>query len=215
MPQRSAAFPTLFACTLIAAAFAAAVASVTLGLAAWTREDARRLQIERAPIALSPLTMIGHDKRALVPWPRGNGTVAQVYLVDFIYTRCTNLCVAIGSVYQRMQNAIVERGLISQVALLSISFDVAHDGLNEAAWYARVHGAAPGAWWVAIPDAGGLERLLKEAGVVVIPDGTGGYAHNGGIHVIDAQGRLLRVFDAEQYEAALEFAVSRARGPGS
>lgn len=212
MPQRSAALPTLITCALIAAAFASAVASVTLGLSAWTREDARRLLIERTPIALSPLEMIGHDKRALAPWTKDRA-VAQVYLVDFIYTRCPSLCIALGSVYQRMQQAIVDRGLVSQVALLSISFDVAHDGVAEATWYARVHGAAPGAWWVAIPDAGGLERVLEEAGVVVIPDGAGGFAHNGGIHVIDAQGRLLRVFDAEQYDAALEFAVSRLSGP--
>ena len=207
---------------LVAVAFAVALASVTLDLSAWTREDARRLQIERAPIALSPLVMIGHDKRALTPWtggaaaaPRvGKGAVAQVYVVDFIYTRCASLCVALGSVFQRMQRSLVERGLTGKVALLSISFDVAHDGVAEAATYARVHGAAAGVWWVAIPDATGLAHLLAEAGVVVIADGAGGYAHNGGIHVIDAQGRLLRVFDAAQYEAALDFAASRAREPG-
>ena len=196
----------------MAVAFAVAVAAVTLNLDAWTREDARRLRIERAPIALSPLEMIGHDKRALAPWPKDRA-MAQVYLVDFVYTRCTSLCLALGSVYQRMQKALFDRGLVAKVALLSISFDVARDTVGDAAAYARIHGAAAGAWWVAIPDAAGLARLLQEAGVVVIPDGAGGYAHNGGIHVIDAQGRLLRVFDIEQYEAALDFAVSRLEGP--
>lgn len=211
MPQRSAAIPTLAACTLVTVAFFAALSGVTLGLSAWTREDARRLQVERAPIALSPLVMIGQDRRALTPWA-GQDAVAQVYVVDFIYTRCASLCVALGSVFQRMQKSIVERDLAGKVALLSISFDVAHDGVAEVATYARVHGAAAGTWWVAIPDAAGLARLLAETGVVVIPDGAGGFAHNGGIHVIDARGRLLRVFDAEQFEAALDFAASRARG---
>lgn len=212
MPQRSSALPTLATCTLLAVAFCAAVASVTLDLNAWTREDARRLRIEGTPIALSPLEMIGHDRRALGPWSKDRA-VARIYLVDFIYTRCTSLCISLGSVYQRLQQALFDRGLVSKVALLSISFDVPRDTVADAAGYARVHGAAPGAWWVAIPDAGGLARLLREAGVVVIPDGAGGYAHNGGIHVIDAQGRLLRVFDIEQYEAALDFAVSRSSGP--
>ena len=212
MPQRSAVLPTLVACTLLAIALATAAATVTLNLAAWTREDARRLNVERAPIALSPLEMIGHDKRALAPWSKDRA-LAQVYLVDFIYTRCPSLCIALGSVFQRMQKAIVERGLVSKVGLISISFDVPRDTIADAAQYARAHGAVAGAWWVAIPDAAGLERLLKEAGVIVIADGAGGYAHNGGIHVIDAQGRLLRVFDAEQYEAALDFAAGQLRGP--
>ena len=212
MPQRSSELLTLFTCALIAIAFAAALATVTLNLAAWTREDARRMSVERAPVALSPLEMIGHDKRALAPWSKDRA-VAKVYLVDFIYTRCPSMCIALGSIYKRLQSAIVERGLYSKVVLLSVSFDVQRDTVADAAGYARVHGAAAGAWWVAIPDAAGLARLLKEAGVVVIRDGAGGYAHNGGIHVIDARGRLLRVFDAEQYEAALDFAAGRLGSP--
>lgn len=214
MPQRSAALPTLATCLLLAIAFAMAVATVTLNLAAWTREDARRMNVERAPIALSPLEMIGHDKRALAPWSKDRA-VAQVYLVDFIYTRCPSLCIALGTVFQRIQKAIVERGLVSKVAMLSVSFDVQRDTIADATQYARAHGAAAGVWWVAIPDAAGLVRLLKEAGVIVIADGAGGYAHNGGIHVIDAQGRLLRVFDVEQYEAALDFAAAQVRDPST
>jgi protein SCO1 len=209
--RRAPVLPTLLACTLLVAAFSAAVAAVTLDLSVWTREDARRLSLERSPVALSPVEMMGHDRRGLAPWSKDRA-VAKVYLVDFIYTRCPSLCIALGSAFRRTQEAIVSRGLASKVALLSISFDAERDTIDNAAQYARAHGAAAGVWWVAIPDAGALARLLQEAGVVVIPDGAGGYAHNGGIHVIDAQGRLLRVFDVEQYEAALDFAAGRLGG---
>jgi protein SCO1 len=48
--------------------------------------------------------------------------------------------------------------------------------------------------------------LLSSLGVVVIPDGLGGYAHNAGPHLIDRHGRLHAVHNAEDWLTALAHA---------
>ena len=40
-----------------------------------------------------------------------------------------------------------------------------------------------------------LDAMLATFGVVVIPDGSGEFQHNGAIHVVDRQGRLVRILD--------------------
>lgn len=44
-------------------------------------------------------------------------------------------------------------------------------------------------------------------GVVVLPDGGGGFVHNAAIDVIDAQGRLAGVYDPDAAESAIDEAI--------
>ena len=99
--------------------------------------------------------------------------------------------------------------------------------LTGAAWA----GALPPAWqgrsinqyvitgWVAassilavlmIPRVLDL-ALLRQLGVVVIPDGFGDYEHNAALLVFDAQGRMVRVFDLAEQDLALNYARHLAR----
>jgi protein SCO1/2 len=48
--------------------------------------------------------------------------------------------------------------------------------------------------------------LLRSLGVVVIPDGEGGFVHNGDIHLMDERGRLRGLFAFDQWPQALEAA---------
>ncbi len=63
------------------------------------------------------------------------------------------------------------------------------------------HNATAPRWRVAGVE-GDAERaaLLERAGVVVIPDGLGGFIHNAGLYLVDAEGRLTAVFDPENTE---------------
>ena len=64
--------------------------------------------------------------------------------------------------------------------------------------------ADPSRWQVAIPTTGtALAALLREAGVVVISDGRGGYTHNAAIHLVRADGRLIGIYDLDQAHQAL------------
>jgi protein SCO1/2 len=98
------------------------------------------------------------------------------------------------------------------VRLASLSFDRAHDTPAALGDYARRFAADPQRWVVATPaNDDALRRVLAETGVVVIPDGMGGYAHNAAIHVIVPPGKLVRVFGMDQQHEALAFAAGLAR----
>jgi protein SCO1 len=45
--------------------------------------------------------------------------------------------------------------------------------------------------------------LLRALGVVVVPDGSGGFVHNGAIHLLDGQGSLRALFDYTRWPEAL------------
>ena len=55
-------------------------------------------------------------------------------------------------------------------------------------------------------NAAALAKLERQAGIVVISDGLGGYTHNAAIHVVLADGRLMRIFSFENPEDALAWA---------
>jgi protein SCO1/2 len=54
-----------------------------------------------------------------------------------------------------------------------------------------------------------LRALLDTFGVVVIPDGMGGFVHNAAIHLVDEEGRLGAIYDLGEERAVLA-ALGRA-----
>jgi protein SCO1/2 len=190
------------ACVLIAGW---ATWTVTCGLRAWTSEEVRRLRVEEAPWPLSPMPArsIGAGA-ASSPWPVNDG---HATLVTFMYARCATVCGVLGSEFEQLQTLIRVEPTFKRVRLLSISFDPSHDSPAALRQYGERFHAEPALWGIVAPDdRQALERVLQETGVVVIDDRMGGYAHNAAIHVVDASGRLIRIFDYAQYRDALEFA---------
>ena len=181
---------------------------VTEGFEVWTAEGARRLQVAQAPVAVPHALLLGDGStglalQAMLAVPR------QATIVGFIYTRCPGVCLALGSSFQQLQGALAAPGVQGRVRLLSISFDPAHDGAAQLRSYAVLWRADPRHWRMAtVPDGAQLQRLLRAWQVVVISDGMGGYEHNAALLVIDARGRLLRIFDDSEGEAALAFALA-------
>jgi protein SCO1 len=185
------------------------------GLQRWTRSgsawtyDALRLLDAKAGIVRAPAVHLLDGSTPL--WGQQGGA-RQAYLVDFIYTRCVSVCQALGSEYQRMQSALVADP--AHVRLVSLSIDPAGDSPQALAAWAQRQRAGP-RWWTV-----GRTRTLREGqdllralGVVVVPDGAGGFVHNGAIHLIDAQGRLRALFDYARWPDALAAARQIATEP--
>lgn len=194
-------FPTLAATALCLGAAFAAAAHLTLGGRAFTAEDARRIRVAETRVMLAPLEVLDARGEHRTLWNADPDT--RAWLVTFIYTRCPSACVAAGAGMRQLQDSARASG----VRFASLSFDRAHDGSAELARYAALHRADPALWLVATPASdAALSRLLSEAGVVVIGDGMGGYAHNAAIHVVTREGRLAGIFDLERYREALAFA---------
>jgi len=175
------------------------------GLRAFTAESARRLDVERHPRALPAVALQDQDGR-----PASLRDLAgRVVLLDFIYARCPTVCTVQGSDFEVLRERIREGGLAGRIALVTLSFDPAHDGPAELADYAGRYGGADTVWrFLRAPSDADTRAILRTAAVKVIPDGEGGFVHNAAIHVIDREGRLVRILDSDATDQALALALA-------
>lgn len=183
----------------------AALWSGTDGFTIFTAESARRLDVARSPRPLPAVTLQDHH---------GNMTsfdsfAGKVVLLDFVYTRCPTICVALGSAFEQLRAEIVRADLSGRIVLVTLSFDPEHDKPSGLTDYADRYGGAGDNWrFVRIPSPGETQLLLRTAAVTVVPDGLGGFVHNAAIHVIDTRGRLARIVDIDATDEALALARS-------
>ncbi len=200
---RGSSIGTAVSLTAVGAVAAAAAWFTTFGLRGWTTEEVRRLRVQANPPVLSALQLTSSSGASVVSW--GEPTRKQhVWLVTFMYTRCPTLCTTLGFEFERLQRKLGQDPRDEHIGLLSISFDPAHDDVRALAGYAAQHHADPARWVVAVPSsAAALAKLEREAGIVVISDGLGGYTHNSAIHVVLEDGRLVRIFGFDNPEGAI------------
>jgi protein SCO1 len=183
-------FPVLLAVVL--ATGIGALAFATDGFRVVTSARARQLSIERQPLALPDVRLRDQDGNAFSLL----GYRGRPLLVDFIYTRCPTLCSARGDDFHRVME--LAHDAATRIDLLSISFDPGNDDSEALRLYADRYGAVAPRWRIATPtDARGLGALLQSFGVVVIPDGMGGFIHNSAVYVVDGRGRLVRILDPD------------------
>lgn len=202
-------------CAAIAIGLAWGLHRYTAGFEVWTFEGRRQLTLQAGALRAAPVALRGTDDAAPRLW-RTDDTAPAAYLVDFIYTRCPGVCRTLGSQYQQMQRALAQRGdpAAGAVRLVSVSFDVGHDDPVRLARHARELAADPRWWTLAVPATPDDARsLLRSLGVVVVPDGQGGFVHNGSIHLLDAQGRLRGLYELDQWPQALADAARLAASP--
>lgn len=174
---------------IVLAAGAGALGWATEGFRVVTRDGAQLLAVERAPRPVPEVPLVDQDGH---PFSLADYRGREV-LVDFIYTRCPTICGVLGDDFARAL-AQPRRG----VDLVSISFDPENDDREALELYSERFGAAAPRWRVAVPaDRDGLDRLLRTFGVVVIPDGLGGFVHDGRVYLVDARGRLADILDPQ------------------
>lgn len=199
---------TLLASVIVLAAGVATLAATTHGFRAYTSETARRIEVREHPRAL-PAVQLETARGELINLEALRG---QWLLVDFIYTRCMTYCSVQGSQYAQLQDRMAPLIEAGTVRLLSISFDPAYDAPEELAAYLRRSGDRGAGWIAARPtDPESLQALLRVFGVTAIPDGIGGYVHNAAIAVVDADGRLVHIFDWDAAAEAERYVRDRIR----
>lgn len=210
----------LWACAATAALLVHLLATATGGFEHWTFESLRREQAAQGRLHAPDVLLVDSFGQGLRPWgrrPTGEAWPdrSDVLIVDFVFTRCVTVCQSLGTAFQQMQEQLpadAARDNTPRVRLLSISFDPGSDGPAALHAYARRHGADPSRWAVTVPSgATETQTLLRALGVVVIPDGLGGYAHNAGLHVIDASGRLAGIYDLDAWPQAMAHAQALAQ----
>lgn len=186
--------------SLIAVILGASVLwSATDGLQVVTTEGARRAEVREspAPVPEVRLEMMDGTTEGLI------GTDGRLRLVEFIYTTCPTICRSAGADLARLRDRLKSEGYAGQVRVLSISFDPQTDQVDHLRAYGELHEADHTIWSVARPRQEDLEALLKAFGVIVIPDGFGGYQHNAAIHIVSSSGRLSAILETSDIDGAL------------
>ncbi len=167
----------------------------TDGFRAFTAEGARRVDILRAPRALPAVVLEDQDGRAF----RLQDYQNQLLAVDFIYTRCMTICRNMSRAFKQIRDRVPQQMLGRDFSLLSISIDMDRDDVASLNAYASIYGADSTNWRIArVSSKADLKSLLEAFGIVVIPDGLGGFEHNAAIHLLGRAGKLVQISDIDQ-----------------
>jgi protein SCO1/2 len=184
---------------VIAMAFACGHAA-THGFRALTSDKARQIELASSPRQVPSVQLV--DSRNRLTDLRSAVREKPYTVVALVYTQCTTLCLLTTSGEAYLQAKLQDAGLEHRVGLLTISFDPARDTPEALARYAHRVRARSQLWTIAtVSQPSELDGLLRAFGVVVIPDGDGGFVHNGALFLVDQEGRI---FEALQPDAADE-----------
>ena len=167
----------------------------TDGFSAFTAETARRVEVLRSPRTLPAAVLEDQDGRVF----RLSEYQGRLLAVEFIYTRCATVCRSLGMAFRQIRERLPQAALGRDIALLSISFDAQRDDPASLRTYGRNFGADGEHWRIArVRSPAELEALLAAFGVVVVPDGLGGFEHNAAIHLLGRDGKLAQISDIDQ-----------------
>jgi protein SCO1/2 len=140
--------------------------------------------------------------RRLTDW-RGRAVA-----VTFVYTRCPmpDFCPLVERQFAEAQQRIeADATLAGAVHLIAVSFDPEHDTPDVLTAHARARGANPRVWTYLTGTAAAIEEVASRFGVSVMREGGDGAAltHNLRTAVIDARGRLVKIYSGSDWTAAM------------
>lgn len=154
------------------------------------------------------------NARTLADWK------GRVLALTFIYTRCPvpDFCPLMDRRFAEVQEAIAaDPALRGNVHLLSVSFDPAFDTPAVLAAHARRVGANPAVWTFLTGNRTEIERFGLPLGIAIVSDPASGseIVHNLRTAVIDRNGRLVRILNGNQWQAAELTGVLETAADGS
>jgi protein SCO1/2 len=194
---------TLASTTLVAVLTLCAFAGVTHGFTAVTSDGVRRSDIASTPRALPDIALVDSSGQTLLLSEYGR-SAGQTSFVALVYVRCRTVCLTSAAVQSWLQGEIRSRDLGGRARLLTLSFDPANDTPDVLAAHARRLDADQDLWrFATVRTTADLRAMLDLFGVVVLPDGLGGYSHNAALFMVSEDGRLSRAYDIERPDIAL------------
>jgi len=171
----------------------------TDGFTAYTAETARVTKLEEEQPEFPEVTFEDSEGRTY-----SISEFEDKYVfITFIYTSCTTVCIQLEQNMAQVYEQIPSEYLGKEIVFLSISFDPTRDDPARLDKYKNMFDIDGETWRMArISDQNQLDTLLEKFGVIVVPDGTGNFAHNSAFYLIDRKGTLVDVMDFTEIDAA-------------
>lgn len=160
----------------------------------WTAEAARRHDILRHDTYLPDITVQNQNNETLSLSELDSSTL----VVDFIFTRCPTMCIAMGYQFNQLQQTLTHNFPELDIHFLSISFDHQHDGPEELSAYLKRFSAKTGNWSaLKVINENELQNLLDRLGVLVLSEPNLGFVHNTAIYVIK-DNKVSGIYDIDE-----------------
>jgi protein SCO1 len=124
--------------------------------------------------------------------------------IEFLFTRCPfpTFCPYLASTFQTVQtNLLAATNGPTNWQLLTLSFDPGFDTPGVLKVFGENHGYDPTHWTLATGDISELTGLGEQFGLTFWQDGSGSISHNLRVAVINASGRLQKVFTGNSWTA--------------
>ncbi len=142
----------------------------------------------------------------------------EVWVADFIFTRCKMSCPRITTVMKGLQGRLEGTG----VRLVSLSVDPEHDTPEVLSRYAQTFGADPDRWWFLTGKEDAVFDLIlsrfhisvAKAGESARAEGAEAVAHSDRLVLVDRGNTVVGVFDSDEPKAVEEL-IARARRKAS
>ena len=135
--------------------------------------------------------------------------------VTFVYTRCPvpDFCPLMDRRFADLQRAIrADAALRDAAHLVSVSFDPRHDTPDAIKAHAKVRGADPRVWSYLTGEPETIDHITSRFGVSSIDekDAPESISHNLRTAVIDPKGRLVKIYDGNEWTVEALLADLRA-----
>lgn len=127
----------------------------------------------------------------------------QVYVTNFIFTRCTSICPLLTRAMGRLQQRYDENG-VEGLRLVSITVDPEYDTPGRLRQYAESHDADPGRWVFLTGDPERIRQVVEGGFKTAVGEAqaTGGdlidIAHSGKFVLVDGQGGIRGYYDSDE-----------------
>jgi len=127
----------------------------------------------------------------------------QALAIEFLFTRCPlpNFCPLLAKNFSAAQKQLLATpNAPTNWHLLTISFDPEFDTPAVLKSYAESHQYNPAHWTFATGEQIEISAIAEQCGLLISRDESGGFNHNLRAVVIDAHGRVRRMFIGNEWK---------------
>jgi protein SCO1/2 len=145
----------------------------------------------------------------------GHDLDGRVWVADFIYTGCSEVCPRLTGEVARLQTFLRNRGLLGRAVIVSISVDPERDTPERLRAYAAGFAADPATWKFLTGPAKDVEDVVVRGfreGVERSGEGESfSILHGSHLVLIDGAGRIRGYYDAQAGESMAKLRGDLAR----